>query len=240
MTLREFLDDGLEGAALVMSRRGRASRMVVTALIGGLLAYSFGLVPVLIWAAANLSLEAMLLVLQVRFKPRQQGRTSLLMRLGPAVAFSAVWSTMAALSWAYGGPAMKFAALIILFGLLVDGLKYATVSRAALIALTPLPFAALTITPLFFSGFNGWERVVAGVVLLGLGGYVLEAVRLLRANALALEKAQLAAQEANRAKSAFVAMMSHELRTPMNGVRSSWLMPWARRGWMPSRPAIWT
>ena len=201
-----------------MSRRGRISRMAVTALIGGLLAYSFGLGPMLIWMAVNLSLEATLLVMQLRFRPREQGRTSLLLRLGPAAAFSAAWSTMAALSWVHGGPAMKFAALIILFGILVDTLKYATVSRAALIALIPCPFAALTITPLFFSGFNVWERGVAAVVLLGLGGYMLEAVRLLRANALALEKAQLAAQEANRAKSAFVAMMSHELRTPMNGV----------------------
>ncbi len=34
----------------------------------------------------------------------------------------------------------------------------------------------------------------------------------------ALKHAQLAAEEANRAKSAFLATMSHEIRTPMNGV----------------------
>jgi CheY-like chemotaxis protein len=43
-------------------------------------------------------------------------------------------------------------------------------------------------------------------------------MRLVRTNALALEKAQAEALEASRAKSAFLAMMSHELRTPMNGV----------------------
>ncbi len=56
------------------------------------------------------------------------------------------------------------------------------------------------------------------VTLAGLTIYVLDAMRLVRANALALEKAQAEAQEASRAKSAFLAMMSHELRTPMNGV----------------------
>jgi CheY-like chemotaxis protein len=40
----------------------------------------------------------------------------------------------------------------------------------------------------------------------------------MRGSAKALEKAEADAQEASRAKSAFLAMMSHELRTPMNGV----------------------
>jgi len=216
--LREFLDDGREGATLNMSRRGRISRLLAMTLVGGLLGVNFGWPMAAAWMAANLSLESWLLVLQLRFKPRQDGRTSLFVRLGPPAAFSTLWSVMAALSWIHGPPAMQFAALIILFGMLVEGLKYAVLSRSALLAMLPGPFVALMITPTLFGAFTGWERVVATVTLLSLGAYVLDATRLLRASAVALEKAQAEALEASQAKSAFVAMMSHELRTPMNGV----------------------
>ena len=218
MALREFLDDGVEGATLVMSRRSRVARVIITAMVGGLLAFHFGPVPALVWAAANLVLEAGLSYLHANFSPRPKGRSSLLVRLGPAAAFSTVWSVMAALSAIHGPPAMKFAALIILFGLIVEGLKYATLSWSAMLSIVPAPFIALILAPLFGPNFNGWDRLVAMVVLLGLAGYMADAVRLMRSSARALETAQAEAQEASRAKSAFVAMMSHELRTPMNGV----------------------
>ena len=218
MGLRALLDDGVEGAALEMSRRSRTARLAVTALAGGLVAYHFGALAALVWFAANGALEGLLFYLQAWFNPRETGRTSLLIRLGPPIAFSTVWSVMAALSWAHGPPAMKFSALLILFGLLVESVKFAAVSRSALLGMAPPPFIALAAAPLLGGGFEVWEMAVIATTLAGLLGYLLDTVRLLRANALALEKAQAEAQEASRAKSAFVAMMSHELRTPMNGV----------------------
>ncbi len=218
MGLREFLDDGLEGATLTMSRRSRKARFVVTTLVGGLLFVQFGWPAIAAWMGVNVLLEGWLVYLQLTFKPRAEGRTNLVMRLAPPAAFSIVWSIMGGLSWAYGTPAMKFAALMILFGLVVETIKYAAVSRSMLLVLAPPPFIALTLAPLVAGGFKGWEFGVAVVTLMGLCFYMLDAARQLRVNAVALEKAEAQALEASRAKSAFLAMMSHELRTPMNGV----------------------
>ena len=218
MGLRDILDDGLEGATLNMSRRSRVARLVVTALVGGLLASNFGSKPVLLWGAVNLVLEGWLVYLQLTFKPCETGRTNLFTRLGPPAAFAAAWSVMACWSALHGPMAMRFAAVIILFGLVVEALKYATVSWSAMLAIMPGPFIALILVPLIAPRFTVWDKVMVLVTLAGLIGYAADAVRLMRGSAKALEKAQAEAQEASRAKSAFVAMMSHELRTPMNGV----------------------
>jgi signal transduction histidine kinase/ActR/RegA family two-component response regulator len=216
LALRDFLDDGLEGASLVMSRRSRAARVVVTAMVGGLLLYHFGAKPALVWGGVNLLLEVWLVYLQRTYK--QVSRTPALLRLAPPVAFSVTWSAMAAFSAIQGPPAMKFAALIMLFGVIIEALKYATLSWAAMAAILPAPFIALIVAPMLGPRFDALDKVVALIVLAGLGGYVFDAVRLMRGAAKALEKAEAQAHEASRAKSAFVAMMSHELRTPMNGV----------------------
>jgi len=218
LALRDILDDGVEGSTLTMSRRSRVARLLVTAIVGGLLAYHFGPKPALMWAAVNVVLESWLVYLQFTFKPREVGRTSLVKRLGPPAAFTAAWSVMACWSALHGPMSMRFAAVIILFGLVVEGLKYATVSWTAMMAIMPGPFIALILTPLMASRFTVWDKAVVLVTLAGLLGYVIDAVRLMRGSAKALEKAEADAQEASRAKSAFLAMMSHELRTPMNGI----------------------
>lgn len=123
MALRDFLEDGLEGATLIMSRRSRVARVLITVLVGGLVAFHFGAKPALAWGGVNLVLEGWLVYLQMTFKPRAEGRTNPFVRLGPPAAFTLAWSVMAGLSAVHGPMAMKFAALVILFGLIVEGLK---------------------------------------------------------------------------------------------------------------------
>ncbi|PIB94552.1 hybrid sensor histidine kinase/response regulator [Caulobacter sp. FWC2] len=218
MGLREFLEDGQEGATLVMSQRSWVARLSVVALVGGLLAFNFGLKPVLLWGGAHLILESWLFYIQRTFKPRESGRTALLRRVGPPAAFTAVWSIMACWSALHGPMSMRFAALIILFGIIVEGLKYATVSWSTMLTFLPAPIIALIMAPLLAPRFTVWDKVVALATVAGLLGYAFDAVRVMRSSAKARERAEAQALDASRAKSAFLAMMSHELRTPMNGV----------------------
>ena len=202
----------------MMSRRSRVARLTVTTLVGGLLAFHFGAGPALAWGAVNVVLEGWLVYLQLVFEPRQTGRTPLSLRVGPPACFTLSWSIMAGLSAMHGPMAMKFAAVVILFGLVVEGLKYATVSWTAMLAILPGPFGALILVALAAKRFTVWDKAVVLVTIAGLIGYAIDAVRVMRKSAQALERAEIEALEASSAKSAFLAMMSHELRTPMNGV----------------------
>lgn len=218
MGLRELLEDGREGATLAMSQRSRFARIVVALLAAGLLLGEFGWRPVLVWCAVNVVLEGWIAYLRRNIKPRHQDRWSLLVRLGTPTAFSIVWSVMAAYLWLNGTPALKFTALIVLFGLIVETIRYGAISRGTMLVIAPPPFIALVVTPLLDIESHGWQVCVILVTVAGLLFYMLDAAQQLRANSKALEEAQSAALEASEAKSAFLAMMSHELRTPMNGV----------------------
>lgn len=218
MGLRELLEDGREGATLAMSQRSRFARILVALLAAGLLLGEFGWRPVLVWCAVNVVLEGWIAYLRRNIKPRHQDRWSLLVRLGTPTAFSIVWSVMAAYLWLNGTPALKFTALIVLFGLIVETIRYGAISRGTMLVIAPPPFIALVVTPLLDIESHGWQVCVILVTVAGLLFYMLDAAQQLRANSKALEEAQSAALEASEAKSAFLAMMSHELRTPMNGV----------------------
>ena len=218
MGFREFLNDGIDGASLEMGQRGTAVRLGMTALVGTLIAYRFGPYALVAWIVVSAVLEGLMILLKVQFRPASERRFPLIRRLGLGALFSTVWSIVACLFWIHGSPGLKFAALILMFGLLIEGLKHAAVSRTMLLALAPPPFSALIFAAATSQNWKAWEYLVVGVVIVGVFGFTLDAVRLLRANAQALERAQAEAQEASRSKSAFLAMMSHELRTPMNGV----------------------
>lgn len=218
MGLKALLDDGVEGAMLVMSRRSRVARLGASGLIAGLLAFHFGVKACLVWALAILACEGWVTYLQMTFKPTGDVTRMRWLRLGPPSAFAVVWAAMAILCVLNGPGGMRYAGVLILFGMVVEGMRYAVSSPSAMLSLTIWPLAALVALPLVAPRFSVWDRVTALVFLAGLVGYVVDAVRTMRASARAREEAEVKALEASQAKSAFLAMMSHELRTPMNGV----------------------
>lgn len=217
MSWKEIVDDGRPGATLDMTRQSWKHRIVMSVMAGLLLLVAFGPPALLCWVAASLGLELWLIVARARYERCGQA-VSRVERLAPIVLYGASWSAMAGVCWIYGDPALKFAALLMLFGLLIASLKYTSLSRASFVFLAPFPLLAIAVSPLLFGGFKGLDLVIVVLALVALVACVVNVARTIRANALALEKAQAEALEASRAKSAFLAMMSHELRTPMNGV----------------------
>ena len=218
MGFRQDADEGLPGVSLEMSARGRILRVVAAACIAGVLGLNFGAFAAVGWVAVTGALEC---ALALRHRSFQAGRAWAVTGLGrvlPTLGFSIAWSVLGASAWTFGSDGMKAFGLIILFGVMVESLKYGAASRYAFLLFAPTPIAVTVVILGVFGGFKGAELLAVAVVLAALVAYVFDTARILRDNARALEEARAEALAANEAKSAFLAMMSHELRTPLNGV----------------------
>ena len=148
------------------------------------------------------------------------------------LALSAGWTILSVLFWRSQAPALQIVAIAQLVGFLTIVATYAFKSPITAAAGALPPMLAVLCLPLLGGQFHGLElATLALVLLLAAANFVQSAManveaaeKLETAHAEVLAKhAELAAEtrranDANQAKSAFLAMMSHELRTPMNGV----------------------
>lgn len=145
---------------------------------------------------------------------------------------SCVWTGVAVLLWTSADPALRVGAMVLLATLLMDGIGQASSSRLAGAAFSAPPAAAIVILPMALGGFDHRQQWLLGCLVVMALAYlarvaaesVRQAEALRQANArlqdqeAVLQEETRRAQQANEAKSKFLAMMSHELRTPMNGV----------------------
>lgn len=145
--------------------------------------------------------------------------------LGSALAVNFVWVGLAFTYWRSGIPGAEFLAFLTWSALVANAISHAFRSPLAVLVFGAPSAVALLVATILFPAFEGPTQLAAAlgaVVFIGYAAMSAErgvlAARELVAARRELEAQTLAANAANQAKSAFLAMMSHELRTPMNGV----------------------
>ena len=196
--------------------RGRATTALLSAGVMGLAvkpAVAAG------WLAAFLTAE---LWASIAMRPMAGGRVGTprqRLRLGlSAITAVGVWTSASAIYWLTGSPALQFAGICGLMGILLSAQTQCARSPTMLAIVSAPPLLAMTVLGLVFGGYHGLGLVLVCMTLAMVLAQLLIGAGAHRRAAEKLERLQQCAVDANEAKSAFLAMMSHEIRTPMNGV----------------------
>lgn len=218
-------DKGFDGVAR-SARKMAPSRWITGVLNALLVGALLGPRTATIWALAFAFAEIWTwIVTSARKDETAPSFSQRLSYLGSALAVNFVWVGLALAYWCSAIPGAEFLAFLTWSALVANAISHAFRSPLAVVVFGAPSAITLLVATLFFPAFEGAAQLAAAlgaVVFVGYAAMSAErsvlAARELATARLELEAQTRAANAANQAKSAFLAMMSHELRTPMNGV----------------------
>lgn len=187
---------------------------------------SLGWTPALVWGFAVATLESVNWLVSREFTVQTAPSRGL--RIGyiaVALASNLSWLSFAIMYWLHPPMGSAFIAALMWCALLLNAVGYAFRSPTALVVFGAPTLISIILAPMLLPRSTGPELVMSlvGSILCCAFAAVaglrnVQTAQVLAASQRAVEAERGRAEQANAAKSAFLAFMSHEIRTPLNGV----------------------